>query len=245
MTRFHDCLNEKPFNDNSLFIWDSFYSIGVKCFAYLPCSSSSNSSTTTTTSTPTPTTISSTTGLDYRQFWKNLAHRQTGVCSNGSRLVLFDSIFDYADYMTTNLNVNQLNEVKSQLLAQSEQFFSPRKRNFKCNYMYSNFTNMIAQNFAKNFLKTSANKTNENQVNNKTVESDKIDDKKNTAEILNDPGKSSADRLGAVKVKRSLSSSNSKPARHASLSKAEYPIIITCFVLSFIVFTGLFLALLI
>ena len=243
MARFHDCLNEKPFNENSLFIWDSFYSIGVKCFAYLPCSSSSNSSTTTI-----PTTISSAvSGLDYGQFWKNLAHRQTGVCSNGSRLVLFDSIFDYADYMTTNLNVNQLNEVKSQLVTQSEQFFSPRKRNFKCNYMFSNFTNMIAQNFAKNFLKTSMNKTNENQVsNNKTVESDKVEDKKNTAEILNDLGKSSnADRLRAVKVKRSLSSSNSKPARHASLSKVEYPIIITCFILSFVVFTGLFLALLI
>lgn len=206
--------------------------------------------------------MSEATGLNYQQFWKNLGHRQTGTCTNGSRVVLFDSITDYSEYISANLvSVEQRLEVKTQLLTRAERFFSPRKRTFKCNYMFANFTRLIAENFGKRFIKpheiilpNRTNGTRENVTmlvgtknNNKTDE--KIVESKQSA-LKPSLLMAAKSQSSASRVKRSIG--KSKPsnvgggggARQQVYTAIQYPVIITCFVLSFVVFTGLFLALL-
>ncbi len=128
--RFRDCLHEEPYKKHSYFIWSSFKSIGVKCFAYVPCEAN-----------------------DYvdKMFVKK---RQTGKCFDGLKVMVFDSTEDYNQYMTSQLDISHLITINENLLNQSDQFTPIRKKNFKCYPFFSYFPEKMAQSFAKRYLKS-------------------------------------------------------------------------------------------
>jgi hypothetical protein len=91
---FYECLHEKPYKSNSYYIWSSFDSLEVKCFAYLPCEENENEDA-------------------YDNIWTNKGHRKVGKCHNGSRVMIYDNIRDYSNFIKTNLLNDQLEKVFS------------------------------------------------------------------------------------------------------------------------------------
>jgi hypothetical protein len=121
-------LHDEPYKPNSRVIWESYETIGVKCFAYFPCKN--------------------------ERIWQNVKRRETGECVNDFKLLLFDSIFDYANYIEENFARADREHTRDMLLANRDVYFSARKRNFKCNHLFPNFSLDIAQSFEKRYFPT-------------------------------------------------------------------------------------------
>lgn len=117
----------------------------VNCFGYFPCEKSADKK--------------------YDNIWSNLEQRQTGKCINGSRLILFHSIMDYSAFIQQHLTHDNLNEIKQLLDDNQYTYTSERKRNFRCNYLFPNFTQEVADNFGKNFLPDRYKQTPSNSSN--------------------------------------------------------------------------------
>jgi hypothetical protein len=161
-------LHEEPYKKHSYFIWSSFKSIGVKCFAYVPCEAN-----------------------DYvdKIFVKK---RQTGKCFDGIKVMVFDSIEDYNQYMSNQLDISQLNSIKENLLNKSDQFTPIRKKNFKCYPYFSYFPEKMEQRFAIRYLKSETERGSTRSMNhssaNKNLTQIKILENldKNTSVIYNE-----------------------------------------------------------
>jgi hypothetical protein len=218
LNRFYDCLHEQPYKSNSFVIWESFNSIGVKCFAYLPCSESGEEK-----------------DKQEEALWKSLGHRQTGNCSRGSRVAVFDSIFDYYSHLDEQLDLVQRYNVKQQLLTQSERFFSSRKRSFKCNYMFENLPRKMADNFDKNFIRNFAAANTTATTTTTTKESGLKTPSSTLAKMTNTPSPMKRVRRSAPTIRTD---------QHGHISLLEYPILVTCLILSFILFIGIYILIL-
>ncbi len=140
----------------------------MKCFAYVPCEAN-----------------------DYvdKIFVKK---RQTGKCFDGIKVMVFDSIEDYNQYMSNQLDISQLNSIKENLLNKSDQFTPIRKKNFKCYPYFSYFPEKMEQRFAIRYLKSETERGSTRSMNhssaNKNLTQIKILENldKNTSVIYNE-----------------------------------------------------------
>ena len=104
LKRFYECLQEKPYKENSYTIFSRYELLKLKCFAYLPCGHDE---------------------LDNKQFeniYANKLNRQTGICVNGTRVMVFYSVDDYTNYLKYKLNQNQLSLVKIEFYEECKLF---------------------------------------------------------------------------------------------------------------------------
>lgn len=123
-------MHELPYKPHSYEIWESFSSLNVKCFSYLPCSDND----------------------EHRNIWETTKKRDTGECVNGSRVMVFDSILDYSDFIV-ELKLSQKLEINKRLIADKKKYIPPNKQKFKCFYLFSKFWEKISNNFESEFLK--------------------------------------------------------------------------------------------
>lgn len=129
--RFHDCLNSKPYKRGSYEIWSSFETIGVKCFAYLPCDDNSTL---------------------HDNIWSQTEHRRLGSCHKGFKVTIFDFINDYSKFIETVLTTKQKHIVKAALRERSEQFMSLHKQTSPCVHKFPNNTRNMITSFTSKFL---------------------------------------------------------------------------------------------
>jgi len=128
---FHDCLNSKPYKRGSYEIWSSFETIGVKCFAYLPCDDNS--------------TI-------HDNIWNETKDRRLGTCHKGFKVTIFDFIHDYAHFIENVLTKNQKHIVKTALRERSEHFMSLHKATSPCVHKFPNTTEDMIRSFTSRFI---------------------------------------------------------------------------------------------
>jgi secretory phospholipase A2 len=142
---FHNCLHEKPYKQDSSLIWEYFSSINVKCFAYFPCDDSNSNEIVDSY---------------YEKFYSNIGDRRLGSCFNKSRVVVFDSIDDYTDYINKNLQIKHLNHIQNQLSENYEWFLNKNKKNWTCfKQLGTQLPSKIVKNFEEEFLSTNRLKT--------------------------------------------------------------------------------------
>jgi secretory phospholipase A2 len=133
---FRECLNEKPYKENSYPVWERFEILKLKCVAYLPCSENQEEQ------------------IKFENIYENKLERQTGSCVNTSRVMVFDSSNDYTEYLSKNLNKNQLEMTKDLL-------YTLQKKKFKCSKspVFLEYPSKIIENFKENFLASKTTST--------------------------------------------------------------------------------------
>lgn len=93
---------------------------------------------------------------NYEQLWERNEHRKTGSCSNGLKVMVFDSSRDYSEYLTENLNKEQLSLTKNILNENLDRFFIkkiPKTKYLDCSNEFLGYKQNILNNFEKVFLK--------------------------------------------------------------------------------------------
>ncbi|CAF0783881.1 unnamed protein product [Brachionus calyciflorus] len=128
-TIFFRCLHEMPYKVHSYEIWASYESLHIKCFSYMPCSNQTD---------------------EHDNIWMEKGSRDTGDCLNGTRVMVFDSIADYSEFINENLRLNQMIEINKKLITDQNRFYS--KTNYKCAHSFPKLTEKIADNFESEFL---------------------------------------------------------------------------------------------
>lgn len=126
---FHDCLHEKPYKEGSNYMWSSFTSLGVKCFAYLPCNSNMSAG-----------------------IWQIGSKRRTGNCTNNLRVVEFNSVKDYQTFFENKIKLEPLQTVHQILETQFKSFITEWKQQQPCFKQFPKYSSDIAANFANQFI---------------------------------------------------------------------------------------------
>lgn len=126
---FRNCLAKEPISINSAKIWHSFKKLGVKCYSFFPCSNQL-----------------------FEKFWNNLMEREIGKCNDDIRVVVFDSVDDYSEFLLSNLNTDGLLEQKNILSSNLDRFYVEKTKKEKylpCMDEINSYKKNIVDNFDK------------------------------------------------------------------------------------------------
>ncbi|CAF0832716.1 unnamed protein product [Brachionus calyciflorus] len=126
---FFNCLHEKPYKAHSYEIWTQYETLNIKCFSYMPCNEKTD---------------------EYDNIWKQKGSRDTGECSNGTRVMVFESINDYLEFTNENIRLSQMIEINKKLITDHERFDSKTK--YKCAHSFPKIKQKLADNFESEFL---------------------------------------------------------------------------------------------
>lgn len=141
--RFKDCLKAEPYKKGSYFIYETYFNeIVMKCFAYLPCS-------------PEDDTESDL----YGNIWNMKAHRRSGTCHEGLRVIEFDSIDDYSNFIKSEVTRSQKKFIKEAMEMRWESFMSEAKKKADCVNDFPHVPAEMASGFEKRFLVESSTST--------------------------------------------------------------------------------------
>lgn len=145
---FSECLTAKPYKTGSYYIYETYYEeLDMKCFAYLPCSNWSST---------------------YDNLFNMEKTRRTGECYNGFKVTVFDSIYDYSEFMKTKPTLAQKEIIKHALETNVDVFMSDAKKNAKCLPSFPSEHLRMVDVFTRNFLKSELTTT--NPTTTKTIE---------------------------------------------------------------------------
>jgi hypothetical protein len=129
-------LHAKPYKKGSYGIWSAFSSIADNCIAYLPCDNSTKEN-----------------ESKYDSLWLNKEHRRTGYCHEKLRVMVFDSIKDYNDYLTKHLRLEQAERLSQMLKSSVDRLMPERKKNMPCLKHFIDYPKKIADIFDQKYLK--------------------------------------------------------------------------------------------
>jgi hypothetical protein len=88
----------------------------------------------------------------YDNIWSKKEQRRTGSCYDNFRVMVFDSIFDYINFMNHTLTHKQHLIVKKLLVNNTNKFLSIKKKNLKCYKMYEDYPRRIIDYYNEKFL---------------------------------------------------------------------------------------------
>ncbi|RNA16009.1 homeodomain transcription factor [Brachionus plicatilis] len=126
---FQNCLAQEPIHVNSAKIWHSFRKLGVKCYSFFPCKNDL-----------------------FENFWSNLEDREIGSCVEDVRVVVFESVDDYSNFVTNNLNKTGLAEEQKILSSYFDRFYVAKTKIDKysaCLDEIFSYKTTIVNNFGK------------------------------------------------------------------------------------------------
>jgi len=125
--KFYECLLDSPYKRGSNLIFSTYFdTYRAKCFAYLPC--------------------------DDRIFGA-IDKRHTGKCYKNLRVIEFNSIEDYTNYIKSNVK-NELVLALRDLMLTADNLMTERKKAAPCRSKFANYTNELIDNLSKRFYKS-------------------------------------------------------------------------------------------
>ena len=130
-------MKAEPYKKGSYYIYESYYEeLSMFCFAYLPCP------------------IGPQDPGEYGNIWEMKKSRRTGECHEGLRVVEFDSIFDYSEFMKSQVTKSQKELLRNVLETRAQSFMSVSKKEHQCLEHFAYFPSALASGFEKRFLVT-------------------------------------------------------------------------------------------
>lgn len=91
-----------------------------------------------------------------RSLWAKISSREMGNCSNNTRVVVFDDIFEYDEYVKSNLVVAELSRMSHMLSKNHQAYYNQKRKNHQCSVLFTNFTRKILNYFESSYMKNHA-----------------------------------------------------------------------------------------
>jgi hypothetical protein len=131
----------KCIEENSNYIWTFYESLEMKCFALLPCTDNT------------------------QNIWMENNYRKTGKCESDLRVMIFNSIQDYTEFMIKGLTKKQLNQLGKYLKNNVTQLFENKVKICQ-NNQFDDYHKQILKSYNKILINLSLDSSIINNENN-------------------------------------------------------------------------------